>query len=79
MGALMNDFEFDSTPTPGTNRTAPVRPCDTCNGDGFVPVELDTPVVADREGGYTEAMLPCPACRPSQVREPVETDSWWKG
>ena len=73
----MTDFEFDPVPSPGTNRTATTTDCPTCGGDRFVPAHADTPVVADGEGGYTDAYMRCPSCNVA-VREPIPVDAWWK-
>ena len=64
----VTEFEFDTRPSPGTNRTGAVTDCPTCNGDRLVPVD-------EQESAY----MPCPDCHPAaKSRPPVETDSWWK-
>ena len=66
----MTGFEFDGPPSPGTNRTAPITDCPTCDGDRFVPVPDDKHEVYAR----------CPACNPAplKTREPVQAKGWWK-
>jgi len=65
----MTGFDFDSPPSPGTNRTAPPTQCDQCGGDRFV--------LADDTDGY-ETYVRCTACNAGPQRPPVETNSWWK-
>lgn len=66
----MTAFEFDKTPSPGTNRTATPRSCPTCEGNRLVQV-------GDNEHG---AYMRCPDCNaaPTTERAPVAEDAWWK-
>ena len=65
----MTDFQFDTPPSPGTNRSAATTECETCGGDRFVPVPADT-----------ETYARCPLCNPAPTRErdPVPAKGWWK-
>lgn len=64
----MTGFSFDPTPSPGTNRTAPVTDCATCGGDRFVPA------TDDPHGAYSR----CSDCNPApDMRVPVQ-DARWK-
>jgi len=66
----MTGFDFDSPPSPGTNRSAAVTDCPTCGGDRLVLADATTDTYAR-----------CPDCNrgPAPVeRPPVEADAWWK-
>lgn len=65
----MTAFEFDQPRTPGSNRAA--TGCPTCDGHGLVEVPTE-----DGREVYGR----CPSCNvaPSQDREPVAEDAWWK-
>jgi len=67
----MTGFEFDSPPSPGTNRSAAITDCSTCGGDRFVTVRLRSPQQTQwmKDHGITpardrfhEEVAPCPAC-----------------
>ena len=72
----MTDFEFDTPPSPGTNRSAKPTECATCGGDKFVVVRLRSPeqtawmndhgLKASRDS-FHEEMAPCPDCNPIEV------------
>ena len=64
----MADFEFDSPPSPGTNRSAPITDCPTCDGDRFVPV------TDDEHGAY----MRCSECNPGTERAATNVEAWWK-
>ena len=64
----MTGFEFDTGTTPGTNRSAPVTDCPSCQGDRFVPVDPEDP-----HGAY----IRCPTCN-APTRPEVKLESWWK-
>ena len=68
----MAGFEFDSTPSPGVNRSASVTDCETCGGDRFVQV------VERDEDEHREVYARCPVCNPGTERGPVAPDAWWK-
>lgn len=76
-------FQFETGPSEGTNRAAPASHCEMCQGDRFVPVLVDGPKVATHleEQIYDQAYMRCPLCNaPGGIeKQPVDTDSWWKG
>lgn len=77
----MTDFEFDTIPSPGVNRSAAVTDCATCGGDRLIPVGVEGE--RDKAGNIVwerEVYDRCPTCNPDPTHErpPVEQDAWWK-
>lgn len=66
----MAEFQFDTQPSPGSNRHAPDNGCPTCHGDRLVVTE-------QREDG-TEEYGTCPDCAPAAAGRAPQPDAWWK-
>ena len=57
----------DSQPGTGTNQSARVTECSTCQGDRFVTVALRSPHNPNVKDRFYEEVAPCPDCNPIDV------------
>lgn len=68
----MSRFQFDPTPSPGSNRAAALTDCATCGGDRMVPT------TDDPHGPYTR----CPDCNNPAANQstaaPDSRERWWQ-